>query len=119
MTEIDPNGIEQHELGAKLDAGKPLSAEILGQFALALTEVAKIGTFGANKYTIGGWKHVKDGVIRYDNAAMRHFLKRHSGEEIDPDSGLLHMSHEAWNALARLELYLQNDKVGVNVNSLE
>ena len=108
MKEKDPNGINQHEAGAKLDANKPL-AGVLGDFSLALLEVARVGTFGANKYTRGGWQSVPDGVIRYSDALWRHLLaERH--EPNDSDSGLLHAAHLAWNALSRLELILREHK---------
>lgn len=108
MTELDPNGIGQHELGAKLDAGKHMGGRLLGLFAHALTAVSEVGTFGANKYTEGGWQYVEDGIKRYEDAQMRHYLKRHMGESHDPDSGMLHAAHEAWNALAKLELMLRD-----------
>ena len=112
--ETDPNGLQKNEPGAKLDAGKPKSAQVLGMFSSALTEVARVGTFGANKYSMGGWQLVDDGENRYDDAGMRHFLRRKLGEEFDPDSGLLHLSHEAWNALAKLELYMRRRMEQVN-----
>lgn len=100
--ERDPNGKDPHAPGAKLDAGK-VKAGLLADFALALTEVAKVGTFGAEKYTRGGWQEVPNAVERYSDAMWRHLLKaRH--ETNDPDSGLTHLSHAAWNALAVLEL---------------
>lgn len=108
--EIDPLGIGQHEAGAKLDANKPMAGRLLGLFANALMEVAEVGTFGANKYTEGGWVEVPDGFKRYEDAQMRHYLKRHMGEELDKDSGHYHLAHEAWNALAKLELYLRDNK---------
>ncbi|CAH9015381.1 putative phosphodiestherase [Vibrio phage 511E55-1] len=106
----DPNGIDQHDSGAKLDAGKPMAGRLLGMFGGALMAVAEVGTFGAKKYTEGGWQHVEDGFKRYDDAGMRHFLKRGMGEELDPESELPHLAHEAWNALAKLELYLREKK---------
>ncbi|WWO62230.1 hypothetical protein [Vibrio phage vB_VcM_SY] len=109
-TEQDPNGIDQHDSGAKLDAGKPMAGRLLGMFGNALMSVAEVGTFGAKKYTEGGWQHVEDGFKRYDDAGMRHFLKRGMGEEFDVDSELPHLAHEAWNALAKLELYLRDKK---------
>lgn len=105
--ETDPTGLSAKDSGSKLDAGKPKCGQILGMFANALWEVSKIGTFGADKYTMGGWQHVEDGGNRYMNAGMRHFLKAHMGEDIDNDSELLHLSHEAWNSLAKLELFLR------------
>ncbi|CAM0006148.1 endolysin [Vibrio phage F35 g1] len=109
-SEQDPNGIGQHDNGAKLDAGKPMAGRLLGMFGNALMSVAEVGTFGAKKYTEGGWQHVEDGFKRYDDAGMRHFLKRGMGEELDPETELPHLAHEAWNALAKLELYLRDKK---------
>ncbi len=103
--EVDPNGVDQHALGAKLDSGKP-DASLLLMFGKALAHVAEVGTFGAEKYTRGGWEHVLDGENRYTAAMLRHVLQEHY-ESVDPDSGLLHAAHTAWNALARLELLLR------------
>lgn len=105
--EFDPTGKQPHEVGAKLDAGKPLAALVLGDFARALLAVSEVGTFGARKYTASGWIEVPDGIQRYDNALMRHWLRERAGETHDQDSGLLHAAHLAWNALARLELMLR------------
>jgi len=33
------------------------------------------------------------------------------GQEVDADSKLLHLSQEAWNKLAELELYLREQEV--------
>ena len=104
--ESDPSGKAAHEQGAKLDDGK-VQADLLEDFGLALLEVAKVGTFGAKKYSRGGWQHVEQGVTRYNAAKWRHILKGRY-ETHDPDSGLLHAAHEAWNALAKLELMLRD-----------
>ena len=106
--EVDPHGLSQNEAGAKLDAGKP-DASLLLMFGKALTEVAQVGTFGAQKYTRGGWQSVADGQNRYTAAALRHLLKENY-EQRDPDSGLLHAAHAAWNALARLDLMLREEE---------
>jgi hypothetical protein len=103
MQEHDPNGISAHAPGAKLDASKPMLS-LLIDFRLALTEVAKVGTFGARKYSRGGWQHVDDGVNRYTDAMLRHLL---AASDIDADSGMIHDAQVAWNALARLELRLR------------
>lgn len=103
--EKDPNGLDAHDLGSKLDSGKP-KASLLKMFGLALLEVAKVGTFGAEKYTRGGWQFVEDGINRYDDAMLRHIFKEQF-EEYDSDSDLLHAAHCAWNSLARLELILR------------
>ncbi len=106
--ETDPNGKPAHEPGAKLDDGK-IMAGVLADFSLALLEVAKVGTFGAKKYSRGGWQFVSDGITRYGDAKWRHLLaERH--EAYDEDSGLLHIAQEAWNILAELELILRGAK---------
>ena len=104
--ESDPNGIPQHAPGAKLDAGKTRLWLVFSGFANALEEVGKVGTFGAKKHCDDGWKSVPDGYARYSSAMLRHIMKEARGEAIDPDFGLLHAAHAAWNALARLELLL-------------
>lgn len=109
--EHDPNGLAQNEPGAKLDAGKIQAALVLGGFAKALEEVSKVGTFGAKKYSPNGWKSVEDGVNRYSDAMMRHWLAHQSGELIDADSGLSHLSQVAWNALAVLQLTVGAERV--------
>jgi hypothetical protein len=103
--EKDPTGRQAHDPGAKLDAGKPM-AGLLQQFGRALMEVSKVGTYGAKKYSVGGWQHVPDGVGRYTDAMVRHFLTENR-ETFDAESGLLHAAQTAWNALARLELMLR------------
>jgi len=106
--EVDPNGIDQHTEGAKLDGDKP-DASLLLMFGKALLAVAEVGTFGARKYSRGGWQSVANGEERYTAALLRHLCKG-GDEDLDPDSGLLHDAQVAWNALARLELRLRREE---------
>jgi len=108
--EEDPNGVHQHAPGAKLDLGKPRCALVLGGFALALLEISKVGTFGAVKYTDNGWMEVENGIERYDDAGLRHWLYEKTGELCDKETKLLHAAQDAWNALARLELMLRRQR---------
>src|SRR5690606_37443511 len=105
VSEIDPNGLSPHTPGAKLDGGKP-DLSLLVMFGRALQAVGEVGTFGAKKYTRGGWQHVPDGFTRYTAAMLRHVFKENESS-VDSDSGLTHAAHAAWNALARLELMLR------------
>ena len=107
LREVDPHGKALHEPGSKGDAGKIRPSLVLGGFARALTEVCKVGTYGAVKYSDNGWMEVPNGEERYDDAKLRHWLKEKSGEASDPDTELVHAAHEAWNALARLDLMLR------------
>lgn len=105
MSEFDPNGTSPHALGAKLDGGK-IRADLLLDFRHALKEVAKVSTFGAKKYTEGGWITVPEGEKRYMAALLRHLFE----DGVDPDSELDHLAHLAWNALAILELKMRREK---------
>ena len=107
MSEVDPNGIDAHAPGAKLDAGKLRPHLVLGGFANALEQVVKVGTDGAVKYSDNGWREVKDGQIRYLDAMGRHRLRMEAGVEYDRLSGSRHLAHLIWNALAVLELQSQ------------
>jgi len=104
--QADPNGLDAHAPGAKLDAGKNRCGLVIGGFSRALWQVSRVGTFGAAKYTPDGWRSVVGGVERYTDALHRHLLSEAMGEERDSESSILHAAHAAWNALARLELIL-------------
>lgn len=106
LMEGDPNGIGQHQPGAKLDAGKIDVGLLFESFPHALMAIAEVATFGAAKYTRGGWKEVPGGVLRYKAAEGRHMLYRHMGEWFDKESGKTHIAHEGWNKLAQLEFFL-------------
>ena len=95
--------------GAKDDGEKTLAGLLL-DFSRALEEVAEVGTFGARKYTRGGWQSVENAEQRYTDAFMRHVLKLQT-EKVDPETGFMHWAHAAWNALAVLELYLREEEL--------
>jgi hypothetical protein len=101
--ESDPKGKSQHDSGAKLDCGKIRAGLVVGSFGKALMRVSKVGTDGARKYSDRGYLEVEDGVGRYTDALYRHLLAIET-EELDLDSGLPHIDHVAWNALAVIEL---------------
>lgn len=93
----------------KYDGGKPaVWRGVVNSFPRALWAVAEVGTFGASKYSWDGWEGVENGFARYKDAQLRHCLKQAMGEGVDPESELEHLAHEAWGALATLELYLRS-----------
>lgn len=104
--QADPNGKAAQEPGAKLDAGKNRLGMVLLGFPNALKAVGQVGTYGARKYSDGGWKSVPNGQARYTDALLRHEVEFACGEADDEESGLPHLAHAAWNALAALEFYL-------------
>lgn len=101
-----PKESRLHSPGAKDDAAKPPVALVHESFPNALLEVARVADYGAKKYTRGGWKHVSEAQLRYADALARHELAQYSEGDTDGESGLLHLTHMAWNALALLELRL-------------
>lgn len=92
----------------KFDNNKPRYDLMESGFANALLEVAKVTTFGAEKYEPNNWQKVENGIDRYSDAKARHRNAAQRGEVSDEESGLRHAAHEAWNALAVLELELRN-----------
>ena len=95
----------------KYDGGKPaVYRGFIKYFPRAIWAVADISTFGAAKYAWNGWEDVENGFARYKDGEFRHALKAAMGEEIDPDSKMAHLAHEAWNAMATLELYLRKEE---------
>jgi len=113
--EADPNGVAANAPGSKLDAGKLLPRLVLGEFARALTEVVRIGTYGARKYTPRGWVSVPNGRERYAEAADRHQLEVNKGNRVDDGlggTGGLHKAQVIWNLLAELELELREAENG-------
>lgn len=104
--ESDPRGLAANEPGAKLDEGKAQLRYLL-YFPRALEAICNLSAYGAKKYSPGGWRYVDDGVNRYTDAMDRHHLQEGlKYSEHDIDSGFPHIVQTAWNALARLELYL-------------
>lgn len=97
----------------KYDGGKsPVFRGAIDYFPRAISAVAEVSAFGASKYAWKGWEGVSDGYNRYSDAMVRHLIYEGEGEVLDPDSGLLHAAHTAWNALARLELLIRERSNG-------
>lgn len=92
--------------GLKFDAGKPRMELLIQGMPRALEAVGQVLTFGAEKYAAHSWQHVEDNHNRYWAAKSRHDLARAKGETHDPETGLLHLAHEACNVPFLLELAL-------------
>jgi len=63
----------------------------------ALEKIVEILTYGAKKYSPNNWQKVESN--RYYAAMMRHMVAELKGEDCDQESGLLHLSHLACNAI--------------------
>ena len=84
--------------GLRHDEGKP-------EFHLlpsdALRELGRVYTFGAKKYAPYNWER---GMLwsRCFNSLLRHLYAYWDGQKYDEETGLHHMAHVAWNAIALL-----------------
>lgn len=74
----------------------------------AIVEAAKVFGFGASKYGENNWR--KDlheyKYSRHYSSIQRHLLAFMNGEDIDPESGLPHLSH----ALTQMMILIQTTK---------
>lgn len=95
----------------KYDAGKATILKGgLGYFPAAIAMVSSVSHFGATKYAWDGWRNVDNGFDRYSEAMVRHLVAEGGEDILDPDSRLPHIAHTTWNSLARLELWLANER---------
>jgi hypothetical protein len=94
----------------KYDQGKIRMALVTAQFRPALVEVAKVLTFGAQKYPHPesgdrSWRKISNGVSRYLDAFERHMNEVYAEAEglqytpMDSESGLRHIDHAITNLL--------------------
>jgi hypothetical protein len=96
----------------KYDAGKAAPIRgVVKYFPRAVLALAKLSQAGAEKYEWEGWRNVPDGFNRYTEAMGRHLIEESFGKYDDGEGGTgqLHITQVAWNALARLELFLEEE----------
>lgn len=82
--------VETTAAGRKYDTAKP-AMDLMPP--LMEVEVAKVLTFGAQKYDAENWRHVPDLHTRYRSAAKRHINALKQGQMVDEESGLHHAAH--------------------------
>lgn len=72
----------------------------------ALMMLGEVMLVGANKYS--EWNWAKPGVKYSDylDATLRHLTQFNAGEDLDPETGLHHLSHAAASCMILLELVL-------------
>lgn len=88
-------------IGSSNDTGKKNDAEknrldLISP--IAIEELGKVLTFGANKYSSRNWEK---GInwTRIIGAILRHTIAYMRGEDKDPETGLSHMSHVLTEAM--------------------
>lgn len=87
--------------GSKHDSGKPLMGAVPPN---ALLAVARVLTFGAEKYGRDNWRQVESAETRYMDAALRHLNAYQRGEAVDQESGESHLAHAVCSLMFVLEL---------------
>lgn len=109
----------------KLDAGKaPVRQGFLNYFPRAILAVAYVSEYGFRKYhkpgapeyTLG-WLDVPNGEGRFGDADARHTLKPALEGPYDSESGLAHLAHKAWNAMAELEIALRDKRIQCRIGN--
>ena len=96
--------------GKKHDNGKIPAHSPLAYFPRALEGVAEVCAHGEGIHGFNTWATIEDAVRRYQDADTRHELELCKGNTHDTGengSGLHHLKHRAWNALALLELEMR------------
>ena len=96
--------------GKKYDEGKNRMGLMCRGFSRALWKVAEVSTFGASKYGDDTWQNLSNPKKRYMDALCRHLFQHLQGKKVDDESGLLHLQHMCWNALALLEFELKESE---------
>lgn len=82
------------------DDGGKLRYDLIPPFALE--ELARVFSYGAEKYGARNWEAGLD-WSRLFAAAQRHLWSWFAGEDQDKETSLSHLAHAAWNCLALLE----------------
>ena len=91
--------------GIKYDSAKPKMNLLPPK---AIVEVAKVLTFGAEKYDAENWRKLDDLQNRYTAGALRHIFAHMDGEKLDRETGLSHMAHALCCLLFKLEIELED-----------
>ena len=92
--------------GKKFDKGKIMFALIP---PLAELEVAKVLTYGAQKYAPDNWRYVDNAASRYTSAARRHINMVMLGEELDEETQCHHYAHAICCLMFMLEMKLEEN----------
>lgn len=72
----------------------------------ALEEIARVYGHGARKYAENNWLKGYRWSLSF-GALLRHVARAMLGEDRDPESGCLHLSHAAWHCLALITYTLR------------
>ena len=106
-------GVKEFDIAISRSAGEDMTADApkhdAGKLAWSLfpfdaaEELVRAYEFGAKKYYAHGWR----GGFHYSrifSAVCRHLFAWWRGEDMDEESGLMHLAHAAWGLLCLMDM---------------
>lgn len=76
-----------------------------------LAELGLVYSYGEVKYARNNWKKGTD-WSQFVGSLKRHLMAWELGEDVDPESGCLHLAHVLWNAATLI--YYDKHELGVD-----
>ena len=98
---------------AEKTAKAPIAGGVVNRFPRSMHMLAIVSQTGAKKHGVDTgdmtYLDIPDAYATYTDAMVRHVVDEElEGPVNHKDGGLLHPAQVAWNALARLEVFLKN-----------
>lgn len=113
IKEYKRNEVEEAQMGqqtaGRFSAGK-VRHDLIAPWAL--NEVAKVYTYGTQKYDDDNWWKGLKWKRDVFGCILRHVWKWFRGEKYDDESGAHHLAHAAWNCFALMSYERHN--IGVD-----
>lgn len=100
-----PYSVPASSVGKKYDGEKPRMYLLPPK---ATVEVAKVLTYGAEKYDEDNWRKLDNLQNRYSGATLRHIFAHLDGEYVDEETGCSHLAHAICCLMFKLEEELEN-----------
>lgn len=109
MKKYDRNAEEEKQMG-QLTAGRFSAGKVRHDLIApwALNEVAKVYTYGTQKYDDDNWWKGLKWKRDVFGCILRHVWKWFRGERYDDESGVHHLAHAAWNCFALMSYERHN-----------
>lgn len=107
--QLGDSGTSQSQISAQASRANAGKLRYSMVDPLFLTELTKVLEFGAQKYERDNWKK----GFKYQSvidSIERHLLAFRQGEDLDPESGLLHLAHVACNVMFLTHYFIKGDE---------
>ena len=84
-----------------------------------IESIAKVLTYGADKYEENSWQDLPDFWKRYKAALLRHLTALDKGELIDKESGLYHIDQVLTNAMFLSWGFHHGKAISINTKDID